>query len=342
MYPCKNEEIVSELIQLGLDPDIKTNKGLLDNFKIVYGDEIHSYLIKNHPFLEENPDANIDRETLFWAIEAIWDPSNSVARHMIIALDLSNETVLQEYTEMAMDSLLNSSEKTKLTFKNNEEYIFFKDKSEAMIRKILNEGASHVSDEQVNIIKNAFSKNYFNVGGYTIGLKNVIYKNPVIIIEGHGAADDTEIMIGNVTITSIELVNILKELKLPSDSTIKLDSCFSGCTKEIIEKTREEIKKIFERGQLTSHSGPVNGSFLHDFSKEIYKAMPSFTGDVEGYIGMIETVPKKNVHRQNGSIMPKGNASEVQGLDGSILLKKEEVRVTIKRSDIFPKSNKQG
>lgn len=334
LNPCSSKNIVAELITLNLDPDIKTNISLLNDLKLKYGSSIHEFLSTSHPYLHENPSGIIDSKTLQWTAEAIWNKNNPIARHMLIAADINNINVLRQYALFAFQYLLNSGVKTKLIFKTTKDFEIFKLRSITELKKIIKENNISVPDKVIKNSLSKFNEYYLEDGGHAIGFKSISYNNPVIVIDGHGNAGNTEISLGDVSMSSKNLIDLLISLKLPLDSTITLDSCLSACNKNKLPYSIAEIKIIFKQNLLTQYSGPIKNSFLADFSKKIFSEIPDFNGTVEGYIGVIHTTPQKNVYRKNGSIMSKGFATEVTGLDGSIFLKKEEVKVVITRSDI--------
>ena len=336
--PCNSAELKTELIQLGLNPDIEVYEELLDSVESTYGVDIVGYLVSAHPALKEIPFGTVDPNTLQWVIEAIWSPKNPIARHMIIAIDLENESVLSAYVFSAFQQLYNPSEKTKLVFKNSDELKIFKQESIGSLRKLIEKLNPNISDVNLQQSISKFKQYYFSEEGSMIGLGSISYKNPVIVIEGHGNSSEgtgmDTITIGDITLTSDELVDILKSFELPFDSTLRLNSCFSGCTIYKIEKTTNEIRGLFKNNLLTAHSGVITGSLLDILSRKLYQTMPDFVGDVVGYIGKIHTIPLRNILRKDGTIMPKGYASEITGNDGVLLLKKEDCEVIIKRSDV--------
>lgn len=335
LTPCSENEIISELTQLNLDTEIKTNIQLLENLINKYGYEIYSYFLSAHPSLVNDENGKIDAKTLQWVSEAIWSPKNPITKNIIIVGNIHKKSVLKEYVEFIFNSLYLINEKVRIVFKNNDDYVFFKRKAIPALVAMMKEQNPHISENLISIATSKFEKYFFTHNGYAIGFNFITYSNPSISIIGHGNVKDSEISIGGVNITIKKIVNILKVLNIPSDATVKLESCFSACSSSIINNTKAEIISLFKMEKLTELTGPIKGSFLDLFSRKLYTLIPTFNGDVEGYIGKLYLKPQKNVLKIDGEIMPKGNASSISALDGEILLKKEEVRVSIKRSDIY-------
>lgn len=330
---CSPDKIQEELIQLNLDPEIKTNEQLLAALKTIYGNEIEEFLTKKHPYIAQAPLDTIDEQTLQWTAEAIWSPKNKIATHMLILMSLDNRSIFKDYVSTAFKRLLDLKNKTKLIFLNNEDFLFFKKHSTLMLEEILLDNNPLTPDaEKIHVIRK-FKKYYFSKSGYNIGFDASINKKPLLVIDGHGDAGNDNLLIGDELFSVDQLVERLAALQIPSDSVIRLEVCFSGCTKRKLDLSVAEIKLAFKSGLLNQHAGPVHGSLMHTLSKKVYQEIPTFNGSFEGYIGSVNTISQKDVLKKDGTLMLRGNASKVEGTTGSILLKKEEVMVLISRSD---------
>lgn len=330
--PCLPEQLKEELMQMELDPDIVVNHEFLNALKIEYGEEVLDYLISKHPYLSD-PSKHIDPLTLHWAAEAIWSPKSKIAKYMLIIMNLSDEETLKEYISFALQNLFDMKNKTKLVFLTKEDFNKFKAKATLTIQELLLSNNPNLPDIELLTIAKAFKKYYLGKSGHMIGFDAKPYENIIISIEGHGDAGNDNLVLGHSMMSSDELIDKIKEIKIPTDATVRIDVCFSGCTTRKLEMTKNEIKHLFISNQLTSHFGVISGSFIDTVSKKLYQAMPAFNGRVEGYIGRVITLPKQRVLRKNGTLMLRGNAVEVTGSDGVILLKKEEAIISISRGE---------
>lgn len=330
--PCLPEQVKEELMQMELDPDIIMNIELLNALKVEYGEDVVKYLTSQHPYLSD-PSGHIDPLTLHWAAEAIWSPKSKITRYMLIVMDLSDEEALKEYISLALQNLFNIKDKTKLVFFTKEDFNKFKSKATVTIQSLLLSNNPNMPDIEILTIAKAFKKHYLGKSGHMIGFEGQENQNKIITIEAHGDASSSNIALGHSIMSSDELINRLQEIHLPNDAIIRLDVCFSGCTTRKLDISKSEIVRLFTLDQLTDQFESIEGSFLDTFSRKLYQAMPAFNGNIEGYIGRVISLPKSAVLRKNGTLMPRGNAVEVMGLDGAVLLKKEETLISLSRKD---------
>ena len=331
---CDIDQLEDQLIEFGLDPSIRINNELLSEIQYKYGDEISNYLTEKHPLMKNRPLDMIDEETVEWVIDAIWNTENKRTRYMPILFPLNNNKVLKDYILTAFENLSLEKKKTKLVFKNKEDFLSFKEMARKELKNII---LSHYPEYPDHIIYHDienFRKYYLNQTGYQFTFKNIAHRNPILIIEGHGAAGVDGLTVGGVTLTSEQLIHNLNLLHMPNDATIKMNSCFSGCGDNKFNFTIKEIKYLF-KNDLLSKVAETNNSFTHIFHKSLYENFHSFNGVVHGYLGLLFSTPENNVLKKDGSIMTLGNASKITGTDGSVLLKKEDVRISLSRSNLL-------
>ena len=337
IQPCSENAIVSELIQLNLDPEIKTNADLLKDLKVKYGEAIYSHFVNLHSSLVNDKNGKIDAPTVKWVAETIWSPENPLAKNILIVGNIQKTAVLNDYVEFLVNGLYQLSEKLRLIFKSEQDRVYFKKHAIPTLINLMKIQNPLVTHDVIQLATSTFEKYILHPSANTVGFAAVQYANPTIIIFGQGAHADNSIAIGGVNLTTKHLVKVLNKLNIPSDATVKLESCLSACSQSTLNYSIAEILVLFHMNRLVEYAGPIKGSLLDSFAKEIFRTIPSFNGIIEGYIGKIFIKPQKNVLKRNGVIMDTGNASQIDGIDGHVILKKEEVRVQIVRSDIFPK-----
>lgn len=331
---CEPEKIKEKLIELGLDPEIKKNKELVAAFSVKYGPAVAQYLTDTHPRLLFDSENEFDERTVSWAIDAIWESDNPATRYTPILGDVNNESILSDYIFHIYNQLRKYSQKITPVFMSNADLKVFNKVALALLYKRLLSEYPNMAPENLDKALALFDQYYLKSSRVLVGFDSVKDHTPVVVIFGHGDAGKEAIQIGNVSILVSELVQKLKGLNLPSNATIKINACFSGCVDEKLNYSTEEIKSLFKHDMLTTIGSSVHGSLLEKFSVELFRELPSFTGVVQAYMGVVFSRPCKNVLKKDGSLMPIGNAVEITGNDGSILLKKEQVRVSMSRSNM--------
>ena len=330
--PCKLNELQDKLLDLGLDPDIRNNAQLLLAFKDKYGESVTDHFVEENIFVEIMPDAAIDIETVSWAAKAIWDADNPATRYFPILADISKEKALDEYV-FALYFAIGRSKKITPVFESASAKKIFIDSWEVSLKRALLKDTPTASETDLKDSLDIFSEHYLAISRLRIGLSGIIHAEPVVVLFGHSAAQKEVILIGDEYISIEQIVAKLKKLDLPRDGILKVNACFSGCVNSTLPYETSEIKELFKSGSLITTSGTIKGSLLDKLSIHLFQEIPSFSGQVQGYLGALFSGPKKNVLRKDGKILPKANAVEVTSASGnSILLKKEQLRVSIKRS----------
>lgn len=329
--PCELNELQDKLLDLGLDPDIRNNGQLLFAFENKYGKSVTNHFIEENIFVEVMPDAAIDIETLSWAAKAVWDADNPASRYFPILADISKEKALDEYV-FALYFAIGRSKKITPVFESDREKNIFINFWRVSLKRVLLKDTPTASETDLKDSLDKFAEHYLAPSRLRIGLSEIIHTEPVVVLFGHSAAQKEVILIGDEYISIEQIVVKLKKLDLPRDAILKVNACFSGCVNSTLPYEISEIKELFKSGLLITNSGTIKGSLLDKLSIHLFQEIPSFSGEVQGYLGALFSGPKKNVLRKDGKILAKANAVEVTSTSGnSILLKKEQLRVSIKR-----------
>lgn len=332
---CDRKEIETKLEQLHLDPEITTNNQFLLGIEEKYGQEMVESISVVHPYMKSAPDDMIDVATIYWLESYIWSHKAPNTRYLPVFGNLRNESVINEYIKVAFTELYNKSKKSMFIFFKKQDYKLFKKDLDSNLTKFIMSYYPHTTESELKTKIEAFKFSYLKDGNFEIGFHNMETEKPVVVIVGHGDVDGNSILIGDEDLKIDVFVSKLKESGLKNQATIKLNSCYSGCSKIEIDYSLEEIKYMFKNGILISAIGSVYGSLMDRFSSHLFKEIPSFNGVVQGYIGNLFQIPQQNVLKKNGQIMKRGNASEIVGNNGAIKLKKEEVRVSMTRKDFY-------
>ena len=330
---CDKKEIETRLLQLHLDSEVTTNQQLLLAIEEKYGNEMTTAISVEHPLMKQAPDDIFDASTLYWLESYIWSKKAPNTRYIPVFGDLKKHDVKMEYIKIAFTELYDKSKKTMFLFFNKKDYKRFKVKLDSNLTKFIMSHYPNTTEDELKIQIERFKSSYLKDGNFELGFEYMESQKPVIVIVGHGDEAGDSISVGNDDITIETLISTLKEAGLKNEATIKLNSCYSGCFKSKVDYSVDKIKHMFKSGILISAIGSVQGSLMENFSTQLFKNIPSFNGLVQGYIGAITQAPQKNVLKMNGQLMKRGNASEITGNDGFVLLKKEEVRVSMSRKD---------
>lgn len=334
LYPCNAGTIKTDLVELGLDPEIKLNHQLMSALKIEYGDKLISILINMHPVLAQSPNISISSDTIQWVVDVIWSPENPTANYIPILIDLNNELIVDQYIGIVFDGLLNNSSKMKLVFVNQEQFVIFKTRVNSNLKEIISNRHPDMTAETLKRGLSAFNDHYLSDDGYNVTFEGINHKEPIVSIYGHGRAGHDYIKVGDYKAYASSLVDKLKLIGIPQDSIINLESCFSGCTKKKLELSIYTIKGLFVTKKLTQLPGNIKGSLLDVLSKKIFEKMPTFTGNVNGYMGKMSNMPSRNILKIDGTYLLSGYASLLTGIDGDLRVKKSDVKISISRSDL--------
>lgn len=338
LEPCNPSTLKTELIMMGLDPDIKNNKELLSSFEIIYGREVRKYLSEMHRSLIHNEDQSISAETVNWAIDAIWKSGPSIARYYAMLFDISNFDIRDYYYTDLFSALSDPSIKTKLLFIDQEDFEIFKDEATTEnLAEALEKVIPDLSDSDAKAYIERFNEYYLdNEHGYTVGFEKIKEEKPVIVITGHGDAKDSTIEIKGYKFEAKQIALDLKEAGIPLNSSLVIESCFSGCSVNKINYSINQIKSAFLSGTLAELHGSSKNSFIYHLMKEINTTNPLFNGKVSGYLGIVKQQAEKNVLRINGTKMEKGFATEILNMNNeTLLIKREDALVSISKKDVM-------
>lgn len=329
--PCSPEKIKYELTLMKLDPSVKTNKELLVAVERVYGIELTMHLTNEHPFILENPEKEIDSDTLKWLDTIIWDPTNKNVRYLYVAGDLSsNEAV--DYLVSHLYSSLVSRTRIVPIFKNSDSVRRYKSilaiGNEELIKVIFKKVFPILADEEISARTKEFLLHFRKFNEFKLGFDFPLGSQPVIEVAGHSMAGDSYYIMGDERVSARKIVKSLLKMNLPINSHIKLTGCFTGCSNNKTSFTPEKIKEYFFQGKLHEIFEENNKeSFLTTFSKTLMKKYPQFCGKVEGYLGLISSSISPLSLTRNGETEATFPVI-IQTNQGLVFLKRDEASLS--------------
>lgn len=329
--PCSLEELKKILLQISFDPEIETNKGLLNIIKNKYGQDMITAIEEVHPALVEAPDSNIDTETLSWIIKYIWSDQNKVTRFIPIVGDLSVNSVLEDSIAFVADNMFKLSHKVTPVFMNEEDATLFLSYAKENLYRILKHRNPSYTKEMLREYRQYFARYIYYNHNYLVKFDSVKVERPVIILLGHGTSEPNVMGIGGQHISIDELMVSFNKLNFPNNAIIKMQICFSGCRNKSLPLTVEEIKQHFLSNDIETLAGVGNNSFMDLFIAEFSTKFPGLNASFEGYVGAIMAAPQLNVLKTNGSLLSQAHAVQVTGTNGDIFLKKGEAKIKISR-----------
>ena len=333
--PCSPEDIKHELIKMKLDPEIKTNKELLVGLNAVYGEILLNHLKLIHPVIEESPETIIDLETLDWVDEIIWHKKNKFVTYVYIPGDLSSMGAM-DYFVLIMDGMVNSRSRTIPVFQYSESkdiyYYLLSEEFEPIVTEIFKRNYSEMDASGIEYYTDKFLSHYRKYNEYLIGFDSLQGTKSVIQIIGHGKAGYPAYHLGDKVISVEEIVTNIVGMGIPTGSTIKLTGCFTACASPNVPHTMEKIKKLFMKGGIKHiyDKGQVK-SFLYLFNHELKKQLPTYSGEVRGYIGEVAHNIEKDVLTKSGKTT-SAFFVVVKALDGTLRLKREEASLSYNSS----------
>lgn len=331
---CDIKTLELMLSNLGLDPTIRKNKDLITELNYKYGSSVSEYLYQEHPYLANAKDDILDNQTIEWAVDAIWNSDNKTMKYLPIMVDL-DESKMNQYIIASYYELYASQDRVAFVFSTNAEYIQFMMYVKNNIFRILSEKFTNLTPFEIQKRANRYQDIYIKKGRYFIGFNSIPTKKARIIILGHGKEGVDGIKVADFPILSKDLIQRLILLNVPSDARLHLNSCHSACPANALNYTVKEIKYMFKNDLLKKIIQTGNDSFLSIFYQELYKEIPIFKGEVHGYIGRIMQTSQNNILNKEGIILLRSNAVKINGTDGVILLKKEDLRVSLPNQTNF-------
>ena len=201
----------------------------------------------------------------------------------------------------------------------------------AMLEKVLPEDDPELKHIQATGIFNKFKENYSGEG---------VFKFPpdssggTLYISGHGAPGDDSVYPGSSKgsireKSSDDIANRLKIKGLPEDFNIKMDFCWSGASSEPEGVTAEEYQQAFSEGKIFDLVAGEDNAFLDQFAEDLKEEIPEFSGTLSGYVGVVHTVKKIDIHSHSGDGKPHYMVS-LPIEDGSeFFMRKSDARRTI-------------
>lgn len=325
--PCSAEKIKFELEKMMLDPFIQTNNELLTNVKFIYGDKMLAVLTKEHPFIENNPSANINRDTLYWLNDMIWDKDNKFVVYRYFPGDLSSQDAL-DYFVGDMISALESRQRTVPIFQHKESAelfdILLKPGSENELKKIIERLKIASTDSLNELLTQRFLSHFRKYNESRIGFNFLPNEKIILEISGHGKAGIPGYIVGDKLVSVSEIVYNLIDMGLPLHSSVRLIGCFTACNSETTPYSSMEVKQLFQQRRINEiYDLNQSTSFLKAFSDELKNQQPLFRGQIVGYIGEVMDKIEKKVFSVNGEYVTAFSV-KVTATDGQVSLKREE------------------
>ena len=336
---CDIPKLETELLFLKINTKTRTNSELESEIKLIYGNATWKYLIEHHPYLNI-PEATLDSETIDWIMSAMNVINHNNLQYVWVPMKISPDDQ-DEFPWFIDQAFSYSIVKGYLTKK----YVFVDEVSRSVFRNnMLNDFAEFEEtameilqgvypDLTLDHLKRFIKRAYDNLrdpSSTIVGLKNVNKEdNLVVAISAHAVLNVPELSIGDEYITIPELINEIKNANLPSDTSFVLDTCWGAClANEKLPYLSDTVKEKFLTGELQKDIRKMNGSFLDKFALELKEKIPSFKGDISGYLGKI-------LLRLSSCLNETGNyavdyAVVVSASDGQMVcLEKEAMRFTL-------------
>lgn len=327
---CDQTLVADMLTEMHLDTSIKYNQELLNALDKEYGNGMGKHLADKHSYLKGHRWGLVDKSTLAWARNAVFGADNFRTRYIPLISKSYDIRALDDYIRAVFESLFLFQRKSILVFKKEDDFLLFKTRAEDNLKNIISHFYPRMPEDEKSAKIQEFKDNYFDDDTYFFSFDQIPHNRAVIVIVGHGSAGVDGIKLGDTIIAAQDITNVLKEYKLPSDATIELNNCFSGCEIAPLPFTIAHIKDQFLKGNLMSLI-KTDSSFLTVFSNFLHKDITTFNGVINGYVGTIQGRKQKSVLGLNGKYKKLSNAVAVWGTDGEIKIKKDEGTISIIR-----------
>lgn len=292
---CDSESIELKLIDLGLNPKIKTNKDLLSGINNEYGQVFVDELTRLHPFISKKPDGKINKKTLYWVKKIGFSKISSLGiRYIFIPFidnrsDFGEEIFFHAIIPEMYPAMKGVPYFYDIEQRDAMDRLFIKNNYADVIKYLeIEKGVDHKVSRKV--AKDLYKK-IFKEKKYLIGSDIKKIGGHRLIIIGHGLPG-SESITNNQYVDAVEIhysdvVKMLKNISLPENVNINLQTCFSGVglTEINTNKTEDELIRLFINKQFDSVIGDKENSYAYKFAKEIYETFPQFRGNVFGYNG---------------------------------------------------------
>lgn len=329
---CEKTALQSTLIKMNFDPEITTNEELLAEIEANYGSEAAFSLENEHKYLEKK-EGIFNLNSLEWVEKRINEQIYS--RYLLILNDLTNEKVMQAYIIFMYQAVIDKSDKVALIFPNKDTYQKLFLYTYEHFNRIVSEKYPKLTPDELSKNKAVLFRKLLNIPKENVlyGFDKIKHKNPVITIDGHGIAGKEAIKIGDIILSASQIVQKLKELKLPDDAVLDLQTCYSASHIALkkTSKSSEELKTAFHLGNLPVLAESKKSNLMTGIMGELVKEIPSFSGSINGYIGEISVTSLKNVHTVKGAILPAKRSSRIRSFDKQffyVKLKDVQVKLT--------------
>lgn len=297
LFSCKPECVESDLLALGLPPIITENEELLSRLELEHGSQLVSKLIEKHPLLAKKSREKIDVSTLKWVKNEGFSKTFSPGVKYIFSPFLSAENNFG--SNALIDTFLPETYpflRSRLGFFNEEQLNAakqeFKKENFRTPVHFLGRSFDITGEKALKIAKKIYST-VFKEGNYILAdnLSNI--SGHYIMIVGYGLPGADFVSDNRVSVTYKDVINILKENKIPNDVNVELKHDYAGFGKvdTNTKKTENQLTKMFVKRSLEIIQGSKEDSYAYKFAKGIYSAWPQFTGDIIAYNGLI--LPEK-------------------------------------------------
>ncbi|MFM2591202.1 hypothetical protein [Vibrio sp. TBV020] len=240
---------------------------------------------------------------------------------------------------------------SKFIFKKNDTEIIFKNKVQFdnfckqiesekwIITEFVKKKLPNLSEKHVDSLVNNFCEKYtYNNPKYSFDEIN--NPSPNIYVIGHGSPgvdtiSPTPTSNMKKEIFDFELVTHLLKAQLPLDAKIKLDFCWSAASKSSSSAKADEINELFFTSKLEQVVGDPKESFMGTFFQELIERVPSFSGVVQGYQGVVLADVKDGVLCKSKTLgthfavaMPSSDNTN------EIFIRKSHARVTFSNKNL--------
>lgn len=319
-------EVGKRLEQLGIPLSVNNNKLLLSEIEARYGLDVKEELLRRHPGLQSE-NIKLDIETLNWVLEKIDDIG--LPRYIYNPFFNNFDTINNEL----FSTFIQKEPATYPIFNSEAQFERFKKSllDNRDVNIMVFSSIHNIPEEKTTVLYNQFVEK-FTKDKY-IKFANEDHKNPIIHIVGHGSAGDDAIYDGSGKhLFTFEVLEQLKKISIPDNATIKLDFCWSACSKSPSELTKSKALEYINNQDFGSLFGELDESFYQSFLDDVSERLPSFRGTVFGYRGTVMTSIKDDVISLNGE-QGRYYAVEIALKDGVVLFKKDDMSVSTKFTD---------
>lgn len=309
------KEIKKELSRLSINPNIETNKQLLDSLDLLYGGYLVYTLINKHPEMENSPNKRFDLETIKWVEKSIWSTDHARTRFELFFGKDPSEEEMKMFAFLLFDLLWQQGTRVTPVFLDAIQAAKFNSYFTSNLKDLVPLYNPKLNREEQIELKKTVRRFYIDNKNFLIGLNKIKVISPVVSITGHGSPESDVIWNGDKSYTAYQLAEIVFQSGIKNDARIEIRACFSGCSKRKLNYTIHQIKTLFMQGQLQAIVSNGGDNMLSWFSQALRNKAPEYNGSVFGYLGALEYPESDNVFNRDGSTSLTGFAVSVIGLD---------------------------